>query len=260
MARLLTLAAALLMLAARPAPEGPEPMVSIWYRGQPEGTPRLQDLEAIRQLGFSGVTWPASSGSDAITRLASEVGLKVVMRDRAVPIALASTADVAAFVDVSPARLPDDALWPAVWRAVAHGARVISFDSGPAEFSALAGIGRPQPEWVGVAAAIGRQLSVNGGLFTQCRTGPTLTLERPAAGLDVVLLDAGRSWVVMATNVSGRRVRASVRLPASVPYAMWLSLLDGSTMAMLEQPDGPKWVFDLDGWGVRMYVIDKILK
>ena len=50
------------------------------------------------------------------------------------------------------------------------------------------------------------------------------------------------------------------QLPPAIPYAMWLSLLDGSTMAMLEQRDGPKWTFDLEPWAVRIYVIDKILK
>jgi hypothetical protein len=64
----------------------------------------------------------------------------------------------------------------------------------------------------------------------------------------------------MATNASGKRTRVVAHAPPPVPYAMWVNLLDGSTMAMLDEARGPMWAFDIDAFGVKIYVIDKILK
>jgi hypothetical protein len=98
-------------------------------------------------------------------------------------------------------------------------------------------------------------------LFAHVRPGPEVQID-PALSrsVDASLLDAGRSWVLIATNTSATRVRGEAHLPAAIPYAMWLNLLDGSTMAMLEARTGPRWAFDLEPWGVRICVIDKILK
>ena len=61
-------------------------------------------------------------------------------------------------------------------------------------------------------------------------------------------------------DTSPDRLHAVAHFPTDIPYGPWLNLLSGSTMAMLSQPDGPKWSLDLEGWGVRVYVIDKTLK
>jgi hypothetical protein len=147
---------------------------------------------------------------------------------------------------------PADAVRPFAWRAFAHGSRAISLsgvalqDSGP---------------WVEVGRTIARQFQIHGTLLAQCRNGLPLRFEgRAPAAIDVTLLEADRTFVLVATNTSGLRVRGAAVLPPAVPYAMWLNLLDGSSMAMLEQAPGPKWVFDMPPWGVKVYVIDKTLK
>ena len=35
-----------------------EPVVAVWYRGTPAGTPRLDDLAAIKVAGFNAIAWP----------------------------------------------------------------------------------------------------------------------------------------------------------------------------------------------------------
>lgn len=146
-------------------------------------------------------------------------------------------------------------LVPLVWRAVAHGARVISVESVGGRASLDTG------PWVQVTSDITRQFQIHGALLAQCRPGPSASFEgRPPAGVEVTLLEAQRSWVVIATNVSAVRARVGAVLPRVVPYALWLNLLDGSSMAMLEQDAGPKWAFEMAPRSVKMYVIDKTLK
>lgn len=247
--------------------KGPEvqesngPLLSIWYRGEPAGVPRAEDLADLGGLGFSAVTWAASSPTEAterLTRLAADAGLRVVIREAPAPIAPDAVLSYIEAADLQPDRLPAGALRPIVWRAIAHGARVVSFDPGRGE--RLRDLAVRNPPWLAVAGAVGRQLHVNGELLGQSRPGPAVRIEPAVRGLDVALLDAPKAWVVVATNSSDRRANTTARLPPQVPYAMWLDLLDGSTMAMLEQPDGPKWALDIEPGGVRMYVIDKTLK
>jgi hypothetical protein len=59
-----------------------EPVVALWYRGTPAGTPQLDDLAAIKAAGFDAITWPAGeAGSvEAISRLAERHGLTVVIQ------------------------------------------------------------------------------------------------------------------------------------------------------------------------------------
>src|SRR6478672_8803380 len=65
------------------------PVVSVWYRGSPAGTPRLDDLAAIRALGLTGITWPSNQGAALadVRRLAEIVGLAVVARPEPKPVA-----------------------------------------------------------------------------------------------------------------------------------------------------------------------------
>lgn len=247
-------AMAWLAFAAAPAPQIVEPRLSLWYRGLPEGVARAADLDAARAMGFSAVTWPFVTGpnADDLIRLAGARGLKVILRE---PASVVSPE----IADLDAARLPPDAIWPMTWRALAHGARIISIDPGAAGNSIEQLAARP-PRWAPAIVAIGQQFRANGVLFAQCRPGPSVVVDRPPAGIDVMLLDAGRSWVVAATNASERAARVVAHLPPAVPYAMWVNLLDGSTMAMLDEPAGPRWAFDLGPWGVKLYVIDKTLK
>src|SRR5215510_4203484 len=74
------------LVAAIPATAA-EPVVSVWYRGNPAGTPQASDLSVIRALGFNGVTWPKASATGAaeLQRLAEKAGLRVEIVDRPSP-------------------------------------------------------------------------------------------------------------------------------------------------------------------------------
>jgi hypothetical protein len=239
-----------------------DPLVSVWYRGTPAGVPRQDDLVAIRALGFSGVTWPhmSTAAALALRQMAEVAGLTVVIRETPVPLTAASALAPPEYVDVDAAGTPAVEIAPVVWRAIAHGAHVISFDAGLPEGDGLRDRRGGTPGWVSPARAIARQVAFNGNLVAAFRRGPAVTTEAALPGLDLTVLDAGRPWVLVATNASRDRVRGVATLSPAIPYAPWVNLLDGSTMSMLNQSTGPKWRFDLEPWGVRVYVIDKTLK
>ena len=248
-------------------PSNPAPIASVRYRGQPAGVPRAEDLAEIRAAGFSALTWPAGdpAGIEGLRRLADKAGLAVVIESDSTPLTLALALKQQAFVDVRANDVRPETIAPMVWRAIAHGARVVSFNPRRREGTGLLDTSQHRPGWAAPAAEIARQLRVNGTLFGQCQAGPAVTVDdRDRAGLDVTLdvtlLEARKSWVLVATNGSNVRARAMVHLPAGIPYALWLNLLDGSTMAMLDQSTGPQWSLDIERWGLRIYVIDKTLK
>ena len=49
-----------------------------------------------------------------------------------------------------------------------------------------------------------------------------------------------------------------VYLPKGVPPAEWLNLFDGTTIAMLRQPAGPRWHILLGPGDLRIYAIGKV--
>ena len=79
-----------------------EPVVSVWYRGNPAGTPRQGDIGAIRALGFNGVTWPRGDEKSLVElqRLAAAVGLKVIVSDVPVPLTAQSALTPSDRVDI----------------------------------------------------------------------------------------------------------------------------------------------------------------
>jgi hypothetical protein len=243
------------------------PRLSLWYRGQPAGVARAADLTAIRAVGFTAITWPAAQtdGIAEAARLASEAGLEFIVR----PPPVALTPDGArrpdASVDIVAARVAPSGIAPLVWRAIAHGARDVSFDAGPTVEGILTRRGTP-PAWSPAVGEISRHIRINGKLLTDATPAPDQPrpdqprIDAPVpASVDIVLLSAGRAWVLVATN-TGRRAHVSAHLPAGVPYAIWLNLLSGDTLAMLSEPAGPRWSFDLEAGGTRIYVIDKALR
>jgi hypothetical protein len=239
----------------------PEPVVSIWYRGT-GGVPRQDDLAAIRAQGFSGVTWPAGQSAHAaeLHRLASGLGMSVSIQTAPVHLSPDAASRPAERVDIVVSRVAATEIPALAWRAVAHGARTIAFDPGPASSSG-SGLtdsnGRPQP-WVAPAAAIARQLTFNARLFLEVRPGPGVTIQSPApAGLDVVLLETTRVWLLISTNTSAARLKAVAVLPKSVAPALWTSLLDGSGMSMLSRPAGPQWTFQLEPGEAGVWTIEK---
>jgi hypothetical protein len=74
---------ALLLIAFATAAGAADPVVTVWYRGTPAGTPRQEELAVIRALGFGGVTWPASQTQsvEALKKMAADVGLQVTLAD-----------------------------------------------------------------------------------------------------------------------------------------------------------------------------------
>jgi hypothetical protein len=248
---------------ALPAPAlAADPIVSVWYRGNPAGTPRQSDLGAIRALGFNGVTWPRASaaGLSELTRLAELVGLKVIVADGPVAITARTALTPPARVDVVITTASSGAVTALVWRAVAHGARVIAFDSGSPTGAGLEERDGSLKPWVRPAISIARQLTANANLAAIMRPGPGVVATPALPALDVVLLDADRAWVLVATNPSASTASAVIRLPAGVPYALWVSWLEGPPLAMISEPAGPRWMLSMEPRSARVYIIDKIMK
>lgn len=254
----------LFILAWLVSPAAADPVVSVWYRGTPAGTPRQGDLGMIRALGFNGVVWPRTTraGDAELTRMAEAVGLTVTVADRPAPVTAASARTPGERVDIVVTRESAHILAALAWRAVVRGARAIAFDGG-----APSGAGLEEPDgslkpWVREAVAIARQLSANARLLDLLRPGPGLTIDTTAdaGSLDVVLLDGGRSWVIAATNTASVEVRATVRLPAGAPFALWTSWIDGSTLAMVSEAAGPRWMVRIPPGAAQVYLIDKVVK
>ena len=237
----------------------PEPLASVWYRGSPDGAPLQDDLAAIRAFGFSAVTWPRERTEhlDEVRRQASVVGLHVVEGwpgRRLTPLTALRPAHT---VDVPVVDTPPGAAAIA-WRALVHGARVVSFDAGDAVGAGLLDeAGQPRP-WVRPAADVARHLAFNGSMLLDLVPGPDVTTLPPRpAGLDIVLLQSDRLWVLVATNTSTESAHAVAELPPGLPPALWVDLLDGTEMSMLNRQRGPQWTFDLPPGGARLYAIDK---
>ena len=250
---------AILCIGAVPAQTNP-PDVSVWYRGEPAGVPRQNDLAVIRAHGFGGVIWPdryASARAD-VTRMAAVVDLTVHLRGESAAVTPESALKPGAIADVSVAPAAAPIASALAWRAIAHGARHIAFDAGmPAGSGLVNPDGTPQ-RWVGDAATLARQFTFNRRLIETLRAGPSVTYEgAKPSGLDVALLDGGRSWVLVATNADLEPANAVVNLPRGVPPALWLELLDGTHISMLARPEGPRWTATLTPGGARVYVIDK---
>jgi hypothetical protein len=253
-----------LLVSAQAAPTvAVDPVVSVWYRGTPAGTPKQEELAVIRALGFGGVTWPASQTANVETlkTMAASAGLQVTVANAPKPVTPVSLLTPSERVDLIVTPQNADALTALAWRAVAHGARALAFDSGSARGAGLENADRSLKPWVRAAIDVARQFAANTRFIEALRPGPGLIITPDSApALDVVMLDADRSWVVIATNTSGDPVTATVRLPTGAPYAIWLNLLDATMLAMNGEAAGPRWNLKLEPRSARVYLIDKIQK
>ena len=236
------------------------PVVSFWYRGQPLGVPRQDDLAAIRAVGFTAVAWPIryTDRMKEVQRLAAVVGLSVSLRADPRPLTLDGTRAPGTQVDINMSRLPANVLPAAIWRAVAHGARDVAFDPGEVTGAGLGPSGEAPPAWLAPAVGLARQFSANSALFSALTPGPRVTLETPGGGTaDVVLLETDRAWVLIATSIAAESSQIVSRLPAGVPSALWVNLLDGEAMSMFDAPGGPRWTVTLPAGSASVYLIDK---
>ena len=235
------------------------PVVAIWYRGVPAGTPRTDDLAAIRALGFSAIAWPRGDGRslDTARKMASTVGLTIVESDPPTYATPESALSPGERVDIRAGA----ATLAIAWRAFAHGARTVVFDGGAPTGAGLETPNRELQPWVRDALGVSRQITVNARLAQALKPGPGLLIwPAQAPDLDVVMLDGDRSWVLAATNTGTTPRTASVRLPAGTPYAIWINWLDGSSLSMMGEAPGPRWNFDIAPGAARVYLIDKITK
>ncbi|HET9270546.1 MAG TPA: hypothetical protein VFO31_20355 [Vicinamibacterales bacterium] len=228
--------------SARLQPE--TPVVAVAYRGTPAGTPKSEDLALVRAAGFTGVRWAPEDRAafDTLTRLAGPLDLTVL-----------TAPGVTVKVD-----RPRPDLQALLWRAIAGGARVITIDAGQSAGTGLVnGKGERLP-WTYTASAFAGQISASGRLFAATRPGPAVIMAPPLPkGVEVTLLDGGRGWVLIATSTARTRVPFVAQLPADVPPALWVSLVDGGTMSMLRQASGPRWTAAIEPGGALVYVIDK---
>lgn len=259
MRRVTLIAFAWLLLATAVADA--QVLASVWYRGMPSGVPRYADLAEIKANGFNAVTWPLQhvNGAEELQRMASRLELKVVVRSESVPLTFADVTKGDSKVDLWVARTPRGDWTSLIWRAVAYGARVVSFDAGLPTGTGLRDENGLK-DWVPVAAALGRQLTTNGSLVNSLRRGPAVVVDPADAMLDLSLLENARSWVIIATNASstaGRPIDTFAIFPAAVPAAEWLSLFDGNMMSMLYRPAGSRWHVRLGPGEAKVFVIDK---
>lgn len=247
----LTIALVAVVLASAMPVSAAEPVVSVWYRGTPAGVPRLDDLTAIRAAGFSGVTWPsATERVNEVSELAAKAGLILVLQPDTPALELAGRLRI----DVT--KTPTDQIPAIGWRAIARGIRTVSFDARQASGTGLNDADGRVPDWVPLAGAFSRQLSANAALFDVLQPAPVPKVSGPPA-VEVTLAQSPRAWVVFATNAGDTPARAEVQLPARVPYAVWVSLIDGSSIGMIDRPDGARWLVTLEPGAAAVYVIDK---
>lgn len=200
-------------------------------------------------------------GSRELVYMVERAGLEMVLRAETPPLTPERATVGNTYVDLlAPQTAPR--LFPSlVWRAVAHGSRVISFDAGVKEGTGLVDESGKPPAWLPAASAVARQLSSHAVMIDTFSQGPPVKIDPPVANLDVKLLDAVRSWVIIATNTAAPGTKPAdtfVFLPKGVPPAEWLNLFDGTTISMLRQPTGPRWHIVLGPGDVRVFAIGKV--
>jgi hypothetical protein len=226
------------------------PGVCIWYRGTPAGVPIQDELAFVRALGFGAVVWPFDDAARRrdLERMADLVGLRVLASadaDRSAgqwfPMTIAGES-----ATLLPAR---------GWLAIAQGARVLSVDAGVPTGAGLRDSAGTLARWVRPVQALARQIEANAELIGRLRPGPPIVVDADA--VRVVLLDGGPAWMLVAANPSTTTQSATARMPKTVPYGPWLSLIDGTNMAMIDRPSDREYRVTLPAGSAQVYVIDK---
>jgi hypothetical protein len=249
----------LTLLATAPCAAPPDLLVSVWYRGNP----KQEELAGIRALGFSAVTWPGSqtAGLETMRKMTADIGLRLIVADPPKPTTPAALLNAPERVDLVVTQQNAAMMTALAWRAVAHGAREIAFDGGAIDGAGLENPDRSLKPWAKAALGVARQFTANGKLIQILEKGPgVIVAPAQSPALDVVMLDADRSWVLIATNASPVAATATVRLPSGAPYAIWLDLLDATTLAMNGEAAGPRWSLKMAAGATHVYLIDKVMK
>jgi hypothetical protein len=246
--------------AAQVGDQAPAAVISVWYRGSPPGTPRVADLTAFARAGVSSVTWPSRLTAHEIDlfRLASSLGLQVQLEIDGPPVTLRANTLAGGHATVRVSDFHPEEFPAVAWRMLAHGARTVSFDPGAGEAARpLDADGRAVP-WAAAVTKVAGEVAANASLTTEWRPADAVRLEGESTGaLDLVLLEVPRSWVLVVTNAARTEARGVARLPAGVPAALWVDLLDGSMMSMINEPAGPTWSLTLPPAAAHVYVVNK---
>ena len=243
-----------------------DPVVSLWYRGVPAGTPRIDDLIVIHGAGLPSITWPQNQTAHLmeLRSLALKAGLDVIVRTAqpftvttaSPPVRIAQPEEIDLSMSVTQTRA---AQMPAIiWNEIAHGARVVSLDPQPpagfVRWTDDAGL----RAWGRAAGVVGKDVSRLGSLIASFKPGPKVIFESALpASVDFAFLDAGRSWAIVATNRSAIKQSVKVHLPKDVAAAEWMNLLTSTVVAMVAKTDGPRWTCALEPWQAKVLVIDK---
>jgi hypothetical protein len=236
------------------------PVISLWYRGGPGGVPVRDDLALIRALGFHAVSWPSEkiSALPSVRGIAQTVGLQVVVEPDDPVSAGAPVVRMSDRLRIRTDRVRPDDVPALVWAAVATGTRLISFDTGEPTGHGLTDATGQERGWVRAVVACARQVWGNAMLLGALQPGPAVAVESGASPAVVARLFAvPRTWVIIAANTGRAPADLVVRLPASVPYALWSSLIDDSTMSMLSEPAGPRWTVRLAAGQAAVYLTDR---
>ena len=237
-------------MTAAPDASAIRPTVAVWYRGTPAGVPVADELARIRATGFTAVMWPGRDAdrTRALARLAGELSLAVVTPGEA-------SLEPTRWLDVKVAEAALEVLPAQVWLAIGRGARLVSFDAGTAIGSGLEDAEGGRAPWVAPALAIARVIDANAELIGQLR--PAGVEAREASGR-LMLLDAGRAWVLIAANPGREAAPLTAAFPKSIPYGPWINLVDGSDMAMVSLPSHHEYRATLPSGNARVYVVDKV--
>jgi hypothetical protein len=95
-------------------------------------------------------------------------------------------------------------------------------------------------------------------LFETMQPGPAATMESDASpDVTLALFAARGAWVLIAANNGQEPRTVAARMPPDVPYAIWTSLLDGTTMSMLSEPSGPRLTLPLRLGQAAVYFADR---
>lgn len=232
------------------AAQAMRPGVCIWYRGTPVGVPVQDELAFVRALGFGAVVWPFDDAARRrdLERMADLVGLRVLTP---------ADADRSGgqWFQMSAAGESATLLAAQGWLAIARGARVLSVDGGAPAGAGLRDSAGTLAPWVRPVQGLARQVDANAELIGRLRPGPPIAVD--AGALRVILLEGGPAWVLVAANPSTTTQSATARMPRTVPYGPWLSLIDGTNMAMIDRPSDREYRVTLPAGSAQVYVIDK---
>lgn len=234
-------------------PDSIEPVVCVWYRGGPEGTVERDDLVALRAYGFAAILWPHRDGEQTalLRRVSEELGLLVV-----------TTADAQArpgiWLNIQTWPLAPGQIPARAWLGLAGGQRIISFESDARTGAGIVDASGERSAWVAPVLAVSRQVMTNARLIGRLRPAIGIDVERPSrSDVRVVLLEAGSAWVLVVANPTDAASSTEARFPATVPFGPWVSLIDGTDMAMVDRPTHHEYRATLAPGEARVYVIDR---